>query len=88
MVSAESVHAPNQNPYQPMQRLGGDFVVLDHRDADVVAAGIAAVVLFAGEITARHDAQPASRHSFSVAASLPPWADTSSHRKKPPAGRL
>jgi hypothetical protein len=46
-----------KHPDQPMQRLGGDFVILNHGDADIVAAGIAAVVLLAGEITARHNAQ-------------------------------
>src|SRR5580704_5615610 len=47
-----------QNPHQPMQRLSGDFVIVNHRDADVVAAGIAAVILFASEITSRYNTQP------------------------------
>ena len=40
-----------------MQRLRGDLVVVNHGDADVIGAGIAAVGLFAREIAPGHHAQ-------------------------------
>ena len=44
---------------EAMQRLGGDLLVLHHRDADVALAGIAAVGAVAREIVAGNDAQAA-----------------------------
>src|SRR6185437_8220959 len=48
-----------QHRDETMQRLGGGLLVLHHGDADVVGAGIAAVLLLARKIAARNDAQPA-----------------------------
>src|SRR3984957_689337 len=46
-----------QHRNEAVQRLGGDCIVLHHGDADIVGAGIAAVVLLSGQITAGHPAQ-------------------------------
>src|SRR5262245_4330375 len=39
-----------------MQRLRRSRLVLHHGDADIVCAGIAAIILLAGQITSRDDA--------------------------------
>src|ERR1700720_5057578 len=46
-----------QHRDEAVQRLGGDFIVVHHGDADVVGAGIAAVGLLARQIAAGHHAQ-------------------------------
>src|SRR5215203_6048186 len=48
-----------EHGYQAVQRLGGDFLVLNERDADIALAGIAGVGAVAREIVTGNDAQAA-----------------------------
>src|SRR5262249_46704460 len=72
-VALEAFSALPQHRDEAMQRLGGDVLVLHHRDADIVRARIAAVSLLAREIAAGHDGPAALAPECERRRFATPW---------------